>query len=312
MSSSSLDTSRRTPAYETATSPPPTNSDLGFRKGRPSTASSPDDDPSDVHEQFLNFLGFVGVNGNATARGRTVDINARFVDIVEESDSIMALMGFFEARRGPFSFFTDVVWQDLAFEAHRSGSGNPFPNFPNVNLAVKAKAQLGYQSTVVQSGASYQIAKWEGRDGAYTALDLMGSARYWHEELDVSFNVTGTLTADIQKLGLVLQRSKSIAVAHSGALEWVDPVVGARLRHQMASGAELTLIGDVGGFGAGSDFSWQAVATYGFDVNCFGTPLRTVVGYRALAVDYSENGRFGKNGLDLIQHGPVMGISLRW
>jgi hypothetical protein len=31
-----------------------------------------------------------------------------------------------------------------------------------------------------------------------------------------------------------------------------------------------------------------------------------------LAVDYSENGRFGKNGLDLIQHGPVMGISLRW
>ena len=167
-----------------------------------------------------------------------------------------------------------------------------------MNLAVKAKAQLGYQSTVVQSGASYQIAKWRGRDGAYTALDLMGSARYWHEELDVSLNVTGTLTADIQKLGLVLQRSKSLAVAHSGALEWVDPVVGARLRHQMASGAELTLIGDVGGFGAGSDFSWQAVATYGFDVNCFGTPLRTVVGYRALAVDYSENGRFGKNGLD--------------
>ena len=140
----------------------------------------------------------------------------------------------------------------------------------------------------------------------------MRRARYWHEELDVSLNVTGTLTADIQKLGLVLQRLKSLAVAHSGALEWVDPVVGARLRHQMASGAELTLIGDVGGFGAGSDFSWQAVATYGFDVNCFGTPLRTVLGYRALAVDYSENGRFGKNGLDLIQHGPVMGISLRW
>ena len=89
----------------------------------------------------------------------------------------MALMGFFEARRGPFSFFTDVVWQDLGFEARRSGSGNPFPNFPNVNLAVKAKAQLGYQSTVVQSGASYQIAKWQGRDGAYTALDLMGGAQ---------------------------------------------------------------------------------------------------------------------------------------
>lgn len=275
-------------------------------------ASEPPTTPKRWQFNFTPYAWLIGVNGNATARGRTVDINASFADIVDESDSIMALMGFFEARRGPFSLFTDVVWQDLGFEAHRSGSGNPFPNFPNVNLAVKAKAQLGYQSTVVQSGASYQIAKWQGRDGAYTALDLMGSARYWHEELDVSLNVTGSLTADIQKLGLVLQRSKSIAVAHSGALEWVDPVVGARLRHQMASGAELTLIGDVGGFGAGSDFSWQAVATYGFDVNCFGTPLRTVMGYRALAVDYSENGRFGKNGLDLVQHGPVMGVSLRW
>jgi hypothetical protein len=35
------------------------------------------------------------------------------------------------------------------------------------------------------------------------------------------------------------------------------------------------------------------------------------MGYRALALDYSENGRFGKDGLDVVQHGPVMGVSLR-
>jgi hypothetical protein len=33
-------------------------------------------------------------------------------------------------------------------------------------------------------------------------------------------------------------------------------------------------------------------------MNCFGTPLHTVIGYRALAVDFSENGRFGENALD--------------
>ena len=268
--------------------------------------------PSQWQFDFTPYAWLIGVNGNATARGRTVDFDVSFFDLVEKSDSLMALTGYFEARKGPFSFFTDVVWQDLSFDAHRSASGNPFPKLPNVNITIKAKAELGYQSTVIQSGVFYQIAKWPGRDGAYTALDLSGSARYWNEEVDVSLHVIGTLTADIEKLGLVLQRSKSIAIAHSGTLEWVDPVVGARLRHQMASGAELILKGDVGGFGVGSDFSWQAVATYGFDINCFGTPLRTVVGYRALAVDYSENGRFGKNGLDLVQHGPVMGVSLRW
>ena len=38
----------------------------------------------------------------------------------------------------------------------------------------------------------------------------------------------------------------------------------------------------------------------------------TVIGYRALAVDFSENGRFGKNGVDDVQHGPVMGVRFRW
>ena len=95
-------------------------------------------------------------------------------------------------------------------------------------------------------------------------------------------------------------------------LEWVDPVVGARLRHRSASGSEFNLVGDVGGFGAGSEFSWQAVATYGFDVNCFGTTMRSVVGYRALYVDYSENGQHGKNGFDWMQHGPLLGVAFRW
>jgi hypothetical protein len=57
--------------------------------------------------------------------------------------------------------------------------------------------------------------------------------------------------------------------------QWVGPVVGARIRRQIAPGKELRLEGDVGGFGAGSEFSWQVVATYGFDVNCFGTPLHS-------------------------------------
>ena len=54
------------------------------------------------------------------------------------------------------------------------------------------------------------------------------------------------------------------------------------------------------------------VATYGFDVNCFGSPLHTVIGYRALAVDFSEDGRFGKNALDVVQHGPVTSVTFNW
>ena len=168
--------------------------------------------------------------------------------------------------------------------------------------------------------AAYEVAKWGSGPTSYTALDVLGGARYWNQELDISLRVAGTLTADVQadfkRLGLSVRRSvkrsAATAIARSGDLEWVDPFVGGRIRHQIAADKELMLEGDVGGFGAGSDFSWQVVGTYGFDVHCFGTPFHTVIGYRALAVDFSENGRFGKNGVDDVQHGPVMGVKFRW
>jgi hypothetical protein len=227
--------------------------------------------------------------------------------------------------------FTDAVWADLGFPGHlnydinRSVSGNPFARLPDFkatikgNLKINANAQLDYQEAIVQSGAFYEVAKW-GDSASYTALDVMGSARYWNQDVDLSLRVRGALTAEVQadfrRVGLDLKRkvkgARAVAVARASDLEWVDPVVGGRMRHQFASGSEFNLEGDVGGFGAGSEFSWQAVATYGFDVNVFNTTMRSVVGYRALSVDYSQTGAHGRSGLDWIQHGPVLGVAFRW
>lgn len=267
--------------------------------------------PSKWTFSFTPYAWLVGIDGNATARGHTVDVNESFIDIIEDSDSFAALMGYFEARKGPFGFFTDVVWADLGFPGNFQASRSPFARFPQLTVSVKGRAQLDYQSTIVQSGVAYEIAKWQNGP-SYTALDVTGSARYWNQQVDLSLNLKGTVTVDLERLGLKFQRSRRFAVANGGTLEWVDPVVGLRLRHRTASGSDFDLAGDVGGFGAGSDFSWQAVATYGFDVPIFGTTMRSVVGYRALAVDYSETGKRGRNGIDWIQHGPLLGVSFRW
>jgi hypothetical protein len=204
------------------------------------------------------------------------------------------------------------VWADLGFPGNFNITRDPLGRFDRATLNIRGNAQLDYQEMIIQSGIAYEVARWQSAPGSFTALDLMGSARYWNQDVDLSLRLIGTLTVDLPELGLPLQRSRRVAIARSGDLEWVDPVVGARIRHQIAPGKELRLVGDVGGFGAGSEFSWQAVATYGFDVNCFGTPLHTVIGYRALAVDFSEDGRFGKNALDVVQHGPVMGVTFNW
>ena len=283
-------------------SSPASASDLGYAEP-----------PRSGWEFSLTPYGWmINVNGDVTARGHTVDINQDFFQIVEKSDSLLAWMSYFEARKGRFALFTDLVWMDLGFPGRFQINKSSLGRFDRATLDVVGKAQLDYQSLIIQSGAAYELARWDRGPGSFTAFDVLGSARYWNQEVDVSLRLTGTLTMDLEQLGLKFKRSRRVAIARANDLEWVHPVVGARIRHQLAPGKELRLEGDVGGFGAGSEFSWQAVATYGFDINCLGTPLHTVFGYRALAVDYSDNGRFGKDGLNVVQHGPVMGVSFRW
>ncbi len=331
--------------------------------------SEPTSPPSQWQFSFTPYGWMTNVNGNVTARSHTVDINDSFFQIVEKSDSLMALMGYFEARKGRFSLFTDVVWEDLGFPGHakddfnRQASGHPFDRFPGVdvrvdaNLHIKGHAQLDYQSTIIQSGAGFEVANWSG-PSSRTALDLLGGARYWNQNVDTSVSLKGNLTADVgasatfdprdvlkqvlrdrgfhlnprrakllqhvidQRFGtgqdttvsrtVQVDVARAVAFDRSGDLEWVDPFVGFRIRHEMGPSKELNLEGDIGGFGVGSDFSWQLVGTYGFDTTCLGTPLHAVIGYRALSVDFSENAKFGKNGLDFVQHGPIMGVTFHW
>lgn len=294
-----------------ASSGPALSADLGPGPG--ATYVQPAEPASQWTFDFTPYGWFTGINGNATTRGHTVDVNESFIEIAENSDSFAALMGYFEARKGRLGLFTDVVWADLGFPGQLNVKRSPFARLPSATISVKGRAQLDYESTIIQSGVAYEVAKWANGTGpGFTALDVTGSARYWNQQTDLTLNVSGTLEADLKRLGLKVKRSRSFALADGGTLEWIDPVVGMRLRHRTASGSDLDFIGDVGGFGAGSEFSWQAVATYGFDVSMFGSTMRSVVGYRALSVDYSENGRHGRNGIDWIQHGPLLGVNFSW
>lgn len=63
--------------------------------------------------------------------------------------------------------------------------------------------------------------------------------------------------------------------------------------------------GDVGGFRAGSDFSWQVLAAYNFQL-CVTNRyvLDAYFGYRALSVDYSQGSGDTKYEYNVLQQGP--------
>ncbi len=241
----------------------------------------------------------MALDGTQTVRGRSVKVNASFVDIVEESDTLVGLMGNFEARNGPFALYGDLVWSSIGFERNDVRTRTPAPG---VTTTVGRTLGLDIQMAIAEVGAAYEVARF----GAL-AFDVLGGARYWYQEADLSFEVDRTI--GIGDLELVDGR----AFARSGSVDWLDPVIGARVRYAVAPGHELWLRGDIGGFGVGSDFSWQAIGAYGFELGTYqGITFSGVIGYRALYVDYVQGEGRQRYEFDMLQHGPVLGISARF
>ncbi|MFY9832020.1 MAG: hypothetical protein WAK66_04805, partial [Methylocystis sp.] len=121
-------------------------------------------------------------------------------------------------------------------------------------------------------------------------------------------NVTGVVNVPL----LGYQQSGALALDKSGTMEWIDPIIGLRLRHRIGPGDEFQLRGDIGGFGVGSKFSWQLAGGYSHDMKIGDWTITNTVGYRALSVDYSNGTGSGQKGMDAVIHGPVMETSLRF
>jgi hypothetical protein len=140
-----------------------------------------------------------------------------------------------------------------------------------------------------------------------SVLEVLAGGRYWYQQLDARVELASTLNL------FGLQISGDRAIARSGVQQWIDPFVGARLRYYPAPGQQFTVRGDVGGFGAGSQFTWQALATYNwFLCEHAGLTLDGYLGWRALSVDYETGTGVSRYEFDVLQQGPVVGVTGRF
>ena len=75
------------------------------------------------------------------------------------------------------------------------------------------------------------------------------------------------------------------AVTASGSKTWFDPLITTRLRADINEKWLFQFRGDVGGFGIGSDLTWQLQAYAGYR---FGKVFQLTAGYRILSIDYDK------------------------
>jgi hypothetical protein len=218
------------------------------------------------------YVWAVSLDGDARVGPVDADVDAPFHDTVK--DLSFGVMAYGEARKERLAIFVNPVFSRVSDSVSEGG------------VKFDTKADIG----VFGAGVAYRVGEWnasEQTDGVLRKIvlePLVGFRwTYLRVELD---GKNGLPSADKNE-------------------NWFDPVIGTRAGVGILDRWQFGVEGDVGGFGVGSDFTWQAVALVGYRFEMLGLKQTLQVGYRALDQEYDHN-NFKWN---VIQHGPVIGLT---
>lgn len=193
------------------------------------------------------------------------EIDLSFSDVIEDLD--FGLMTAVEVRRGPWGFVGDLMYSNVSPSA-------------TVPTPIPLTGTLDQKSLTLQGNVMYRVRAGDGID-----VDLGAGLRYW--------NIKNVGTLDPGPVGFSHRET------------WIDALLVARMTARMDGPWSVTIAGDVGGSGSGSDLTWQLLGTVNYQKN---DKFIYRAGYRVLSVDYSQDGFV----YDLTMRGPVIGVSVRF
>jgi hypothetical protein len=245
-------------------------------------------DQPDWALQVTGYLWATGLNGNISPfrRAPTLHVEKSFSDVMDDLN-----FGGFVNIWGRYDRF--VLSGDLMYvDTTDSKATGPLPalqilGLPTLPPGAAINADVDTQEFMATLQAGYRIVDTEG-----FTLDALAGARFWHISNEVA------VTASHPLIG-------SVSATHKENFGWVDPVIGARVFFGVTDRLSLQGQVDIGGFGAGSDLTWSALATVNY---IFTDTLSVSAGYKVLDVDYSHNGYVFDSRLS----GPVVGLTYRF
>jgi hypothetical protein len=237
----------------------------------PSTGTATSSHDSTVPDDGWHFvvapyLWFTGMHGTVGTPALEVGVHASAADLL--SHFRFGLMGLAEADHKRLVLPLDIVWARL-------GDNQALP-FPNI---VATSAEVKVDEFILTPKIGYRLL-----DQQKIKIDALTGFRYWH-------------------LGQNLQFSPSrLGLNFSGSQNWVDPLVGGRILGALTPKVSVSIGGDVGGWGAGSQLDYQIFGILGYKIN---QKWALEAGWRYLDVDYR-----GSTVYDVATSGVLLGVRI--
>ena len=233
-------------------------------------SAAADDSSGDwQHTVFIYGMGAV-IDGDAQIGPVEVSIDASMSDIFNALE--FGAMAAYRADNGTWSFMGDATFMGLgAYDTHKKPGGG------------EVKGEIDVDQTT-----------------------LMGTfGRRWTEHLEFLFGLAYfNLSMD---LSLKDTSGGALDAAASSDVNWVDPTVGLQYHRPLGEDWRATLRGDVGGFGVGSDFMYQLIASLRWQAS---ETTGVFFGYRLIGFDYEDGHDRNYVHFDLVEQGPMVGVSL--
>jgi hypothetical protein len=247
------------------------------KESPPVRANTPQADKWQV--EVTPYFWAASLRGDVTIKGLDGNLNLSFLDLTQYLD--VGGMAHVEVRKGDWGIFMDGMYIKL------SGTGDAV--VPKAGLV---GGNVKIEQWTVELGGMYRVGQWIPDERKVT-LDVLGGARYW--------DLKGTLDFAAPTVGFSFDRTKS--------KDWVDPFVGLRMTANLTRDFYFQARADVGGFGVGSSFSWNASGVFGYS---FTPSVNGWMGYRGMMVNYDTGGGTNKFKYDVTMYGPVMGVGFKF
>jgi hypothetical protein len=221
------------------------------------------------HVSISPYLWFPGLHGTVGAFNHDASMHASPGDLL--SHFRFGIMGAAEARWQLLVLNGDLMWIRLGDD-----KAVPFRGLG----AVSADARLGELLWTSKIGARLL-------DKEKFKADANIGVRFWHLGTKVTFNPS--------LLGLDFKQSAN----------WGDFLIGGRTQAALSPKTQVTVLGDVGGWGTGAKLDYQFAALLGYKLSSRWT---LEAGYRYLFVDY-RTAQFLYNA---VTSGVIFGATYKW
>ena len=242
------------------------------------------------------YIWLTAIQGHAEGkRGNKVDINVDLGDVINLIDNIKFIfMGRIEIEKGRWGFIFDGAYLKLGgSEDIVAIRDTRFPILVPPTVPIQGNVEMTMEMSIMQAALSYDVyrsTKFVGKKPELT-IEAMAGARYTYLRNRVESEAAGFLTANQR----MIDKSKN----------WIDPIIGGRLLWNPHKNWQVNFEADIGGFGAGSDFSSNLNVGVFYRITDW---LLLWGGYRGLYTNYDKN----HFKFDAWIHGPYLGLGFEF